>query len=91
MHVNMLRDVEPDALRAMLGNVPMAAAVTRDGQHPRVLRNLSACAVIVGSEAHGVRPDILSMCAHTVTIPGSDSVESLNASIACAVLMYEAQ
>jgi TrmH family RNA methyltransferase len=91
MHVNMLRDVETDALRVMLGSVPMVAAVTRDGEHPRVLRSLPACAVVVGSEAHGVRPELLSMCAHTVTIPGSGSVESLNASIACAVLMYEAQ
>jgi TrmH family RNA methyltransferase len=47
------------------------------------------CALIIGSEAHGVSPALAS-AAEPVRIPVS-RVESLNAAVAAAVLLYEAR
>lgn len=91
LHINMHRDRSCDDLVHLLGTMPLVAAVPRDGDHPRILSSMASCAIVIGSEAHGIRPDLLSRCNTLVTIPGSGGVESLNASIACAVLLYEAQ
>ena len=91
LHVNIHRDVAAESLATIVGDVPIIAAVPRDGDHPRLLQTFPSCALVVGSEAHGIRANILATCHHLVTIPGSGGVESLNASVACAILMYEAQ
>ncbi len=43
-------------------------------------------AVIIGSEGHGLENDILEACSDTIRIPILDSVESLNASAAAAII-----
>lgn len=91
LRVNVRRDVSLNSLWDVVGDVPLYAASTRGGEHPSALRGVSQCALVVGSEAHGVRAEIISRCATLITIPGSDAVESLNAGIASAILMYEAQ
>lgn len=47
--------------------------------------------IVIGSESHGIRPEVLPCITHPVTIPRvSDSpTESLNASIAAAIIMAE--
>lgn len=47
-------------------------------------------ALIIGNEAHGPSPDARKLASQTVTIPLANGVESLNAAIAAAVLLYEA-
>ncbi len=49
--------------------------------------SLSA-AIAVGSEAHGVSPELLA-CATSLRIPTSQ-VESLNAGVACSIALFEA-
>lgn len=90
-HVNIQRDVTLDAMQTIVRDVPLVAAATRDGQPPDALHGIASCAIVIGSEAHGVRSELLTQCSIHITIPGSDSVESLNASIAAAILMYEAR
>lgn len=46
---------------------------------------------VVGSEAHGVSPDVLAAAEFRTRIPMTPSVESLNAGIALAVCLYSAQ
>jgi len=46
---------------------------------------------VVGSEAHGVSPDVLAVAEFRTRIPMAPSVESLNAGIALAVCLYSAQ
>jgi len=46
-------------------------------------------ALVVGSEAHGVRPELRS-AAHDLHIP-THGVESLNAALATGIVLYEAQ
>jgi TrmH family RNA methyltransferase len=46
------------------------------------------CAIVVGSEAHGVSADLRSS-AEGLRIP-TEQVESLNAGVACSIALYEA-
>jgi len=47
--------------------------------------------LVIGSESHGIRADILPCITHPVTIPraGDSATESLNAAVAGAILMAE--
>ena len=51
----------------------------------------AAGVVVIGSESHGIRPDILPLITHPITIPrdANSQTESLNASIAAAIIMAE--
>jgi TrmH RNA methyltransferase len=46
-------------------------------------------ALILGNEEQGLAPEVAAACTRLVTIPGSGQVESLNVSVAGAVLMWE--
>lgn len=45
-------------------------------------------ALVLGNEEHGLSADVEKACTRLVTIPGSGRVESLNVSVAGAVLIY---
>ncbi len=45
--------------------------------------------IVIGNEANGLTEDMLSLCDIQVTIPMPGKSESLNASVAAALLMYE--
>ena len=65
-------------------------AVTRGGRPdaPRA-KERKPFALLLGNEEHGLAPDVAAACTRLVTIPGSGKVESLNVSVAAAVLMWE--
>ena len=45
-------------------------------------------AVVIGSEARGVSPEVLALSDVNVRIPMKGRVESLNAAVAAGILMY---
>lgn len=47
--------------------------------------------IVIGSESHGIRPEVLPWITHPVTIPRMDgsATESLNAAVAGAIIMAE--
>ena len=47
--------------------------------------------LVIGSESHGIRTDVLPCITHPITIPrvGGSATESLNAAVAGAILMAE--
>ena len=47
-------------------------------------------ALVVGSEGKGVRPEVAEVCDELVNIPMPGPAESLNASVAAGVLLFEA-
>ena len=51
--------------------------------------SLANCAVIVGNEGRGVRPENIARCGKSVLIPMTGHAESLNAAVAAAILMWE--
>jgi TrmH family RNA methyltransferase len=85
-----VHNVEDTAFRAALEQtgLPMFAAMP---EGPVALRgaDLSRGAILIGSEGRGVRPE-LSRGAIGVRIP-TQGVESLNAAVAAAVILYEAR
>ena len=46
-------------------------------------------AVVVGNEAQGVSKEVLNLCDKNIILPMNNDVESLNVSIAAALLMWE--
>lgn len=49
----------------------------------------SACAIVIGSEGKGVRKNILRLCDQVISIPQFGRVNSLNASVSAAVVLFE--
>lgn len=47
--------------------------------------------VVIGSEAHGLSPEVSELATGCVAIPMPGEAESLNAAMAAAIVMYEAQ
>lgn len=89
--VNVLRGRDLVAtVPTELANHRRIAAVPRGGHLPAdILQTTHPIAIVIGSEAHGIAPNVLHHCDATTTIPGVGSVESLNAAIASAILCYE--
>jgi 23S rRNA (guanosine2251-2'-O)-methyltransferase len=65
------------------------------GSSPRAKRDISQCdfcrpvALVLGNEAVGIRPEILSICDERVLIRQRGHVGSLNAAVSAGILCYE--
>jgi RNA methyltransferase, TrmH family len=46
-------------------------------------------ALLMGSESHGIRPEVSALLSHRIHIPGAGMAESLNASVAAGIIMAE--
>ena len=69
--------------------IPLYAAHLKGDTYPYGLDLENACAFIIGNEARGLSDDAADLCDRWVKIPMPGQAESLNASIAAGVLMYE--
>ena len=49
----------------------------------------SSDCIIIGNEGHGISEEVLSLCSSTLVIPICKNTESLNASAAAAVILWE--
>lgn len=47
------------------------------------------CAVVIGNEGNGLKPETAASCKRQITIPMNGKAESLNASAAAAILIWE--
>lgn len=64
---------------------------TVDGGKPYYEENLKhGIALVIGNEGNGVSDEVLALADVRVTIPMKGEIESLNAAISAAILMYEA-
>jgi len=84
-------DTALEALQALrvVGRHAVATIAT-GGAPPESVDLTAPVAIVVGSEAHGLPIEVIERCESTVTIPLSASVESVNAAIAGAVVLFEA-
>lgn len=62
------------------GAKPLRGAAVKDGK---------PVALVLGNEERGLSPEVEAACTRRVTIPGTNKVESLNVSVAGAVLLWE--
>lgn len=70
-------------------NVLVLAAHLKGEKYPYVFDFKGSCAILIGNEARGLSEETAALCNHFVKIPMVGQAESLNASIAAGVLMYE--
>jgi TrmH family RNA methyltransferase len=70
-----------------VGLRPVATTVS-GGIDPGSLAEEQPIALLIGSESHGLPPALVEQCVASLTIPLSGDVESLNAAVAGAILMY---
>lgn len=71
-------------------NFQLFATHLRGIKNYDVVNYKGKCGIIIGNEAHGITDRTADIATHLVKIPMSGEVESLNAAIAAAVMMYEA-
>jgi RNA methyltransferase, TrmH family len=76
-----------EALRAMAPRFLVVAAVAEGGVPPEAIARDRPIALVLGHEEHGVSPEVLAACAARVTLPAQGPVQSLNVSVAAALLV----
>lgn len=69
--------------------IPLYAAHLKGRQYPYSLNLRRDCAFMIGNEARGLSDEAAELCDSFVKLPMPGDAESLNASIAAGVLMYE--
>lgn len=78
----------PGMLRALAPRMPVLAAMPAGGLAPASLPPARPVALVLGNEEQGLAEATLAACTGRITLPGSGAVESLNVSVAAAVLMH---
>jgi 23S rRNA (guanosine2251-2'-O)-methyltransferase len=68
-----------------------SAAAVLGGEAADRARLDGPLALVVGAEDKGVRPSVAEACDHRVAIPHARAFDSLNASVAGGILLYEIQ
>lgn len=84
-------DSIPDAVSVMrgCGRRVFAAAIDKSAVRLGVAEFSSGDCVVIGNEGHGLSEETVKVCDASVYIPMSSVVESLNAAVAAAVIMWE--
>jgi RNA methyltransferase, TrmH family len=71
-----------------LKSTPAAFACVLGGESIRTVQSTPSGTLIIGSESHGIRPDIINLPqVKLITIPGIGLAESLNAAIATGIAL----
>jgi TrmH family RNA methyltransferase len=84
-----LHRLDPAAgLAPLAGGAPRCALVVDGGSPPEALRRGPRW-LVVGSEAHGIRPEWSAACEERLTLPMPGGTESLNAAMAGAIACWE--
>ena len=68
---------------------PLVASAVEQGQPCHELRFPARCAMLIGTEAHGLPEALLTASDTQATIPMPGQAESLNATVAAGILLYE--
>ncbi len=66
-----------------------ASVVNADAKSLTDVNFQTPCVVVVGNEGNGIKAETEKACAHSITIHMEGKAESLNASVAAAILMWE--
>lgn len=88
--------VRSRALSAMVAdwrtaNIRILATVPRDGTSMYDVDFTQPSVMLLGGEGSGLSADLIASADERVTIPMQPPIESLNAAVAAALLLYEAQ
>ncbi|MDL2718526.1 MAG: RNA methyltransferase [Acidobacteriota bacterium] len=75
-------------LWAQANGIALAGAEAHTGAAPEELSGVRPLALVIGSEGHGISPELAAALDHRVTVPLLGRVESLNAAVAAGVLLH---
>jgi TrmH family RNA methyltransferase len=84
--LSVMQDVS--ALRDSLADRVMIASVVNAGTDLNTFRWPNRCAVLIGSEAHGLPRSLVDSCAAALEIRLANEVESLNAATAGSIIFH---
>ncbi|MCL2605570.1 MAG: RNA methyltransferase [Defluviitaleaceae bacterium] len=92
LRLPIVTDANLDATCALLGHklIPLYAAHPRGDVLPYALDMKKSFCLLIGNEARGLSDEALATAGALVRLPMANAVESLNASVAGGVLLYEA-
>jgi RNA methyltransferase, TrmH family len=76
--------------RVRRAGATIVAATPRDGTPMYDVDLRGPVAIVIGGEGSGVPPEVLAQAKERLTIPMTAGVESLNAAVATALVVYEA-
>lgn len=90
-HVPVFQNVSLEEISEKLKatQIPLYAAHLKGESYPYALPLQDACGFLIGNEARGLSEKAAALCDRWVKIPMPGQAESLNASIAAGVLLYE--
>ncbi len=88
--IGRVRVVYTDLLQLIESNpgIDIYAAML-DGENLYEMEKPSAGMIVIGNESKGISPEVASRATHKVLIPRKGHAESLNASVAAAIIMAE--
>jgi TrmH RNA methyltransferase len=89
LEVWQARDLAALAKMMAASGYEVIGAATRGGRPEAARAGQKPVALVLGNEETGLAPAVAAACTRLVTIPGTGKVESLNVSVAAAVLMWE--
>lgn len=76
-------------LKEMFGNFERIATLPRTNNYLKSFDVKLPCVVMFGSEADGLSDELINWATNSVKIEMSRTVESLNLSVSCAVVLYK--
>ena len=92
LHIPVIRVVNlKHALDRLKARGVWSAAAVMTGEPAFGVRLDGPVALVIGGEADGVRRSVADRCDDRVAIPMSEDFDSLNASVAAGILLYEVQ
>jgi TrmH family RNA methyltransferase len=89
--IEIYQSVDPQQIRQFADRTgyKMIAMVPRGGISPDEVKESGRNIVLLGQEAYGLSEELTGYADRLVSIPGRGNVESLNLSIAAAIILYE--
>lgn len=78
-----------DAIRTLKENNVFVFATDFDGREPKSFDFKTNMAIVVGNEGKGIRPLTKELCDEVISIPQFGKINSLNASVATGIVLYE--
>jgi TrmH RNA methyltransferase len=88
IEIRSVPDVAPFLHYLSAAGYDVVGAATRGGAIDPPAGSPAPWALVLGNEEHGLAPAVEAACTRLVTISGGGGVESLNVSVAAAILMH---
>ena len=90
LHMNVVTLNIKEAITALKENdfFVMAAALSEDAIDIKRIETTNRLALAIGNEANGLSKETIALCNRTVVIKTDNRIQSLNAAVAAAILMY---